>query len=102
MQEHSIANGYGCLHAPPECTNIESGEEMQTPDKKDFLKLKHEIAILYRAIVLLITVLVLYILYDVSGHAGAAYQVSQPEIPTSSSIAVAKKEKKCTTKLRSK
>eukprot|EP00808_Paulinella_micropora_P012821 g3352.t1 len=72
----------------------ESGEEMQTPDKKDFLKLKHEIAILYRAIVLLITVLVLYILYDVSGHAGAAYQVSQPEIPTSSSIAVAKKEKK--------
>eukprot|EP00808_Paulinella_micropora_P009774 g57025.t1 len=52
---------------------------------------KHDVANLYRAIVLLITVLVLYILYDVSGHAGAAYQVSQPEIPTSSSIAVAKK-----------
>eukprot|EP00808_Paulinella_micropora_P021057 g6842.t1 len=79
-------NLYGALRE-----ELESGEEMQTPDKKDFLKLKHEIAMLYRAIVLLITVLVLYILYDVSGHAGAAYQVSQPEIPTSSSIAVAKK-----------
>eukprot|EP00808_Paulinella_micropora_P008731 g47313.t1 len=92
-------NCQGC--AWKKYAKAESGEEMQTPDKKDFLKLKHDVANLYRAIVLLITVLVLYILYDVSGHAGAAYQVhmqevhkvSQPEIPTSSSIAVAKKKK---------